>query len=184
MQLQRDIDDGGGGGGGGGGQLSCSERSVPRSTPRIQPRRVRGLPAPPVAGAVRARGSHRLRAAAAAAAPLLGGDRRDDEAAADDHQDDDARAADSPGLDGDHDYQDTDARQRHGEDRGEPVGLQKTSGTAHSLSCLKKIETFVHNATCNYYTEGVSTCGLDDPDIENTESGIKRIIQPFPITRI
>ena len=97
--------------------------------PVLQPR-VRGLPASPVACAVRARG--RLRRAAAP----LHGDRRDDEAA-DDHQDDDARAADNPERDDDDDYEDADARQRHGEDRGKPVGLQKTSGTVHPLSCLR-----------------------------------------------
>ena len=96
------------------------------STIALQPR-VRGFPASPVAGAVRAGGGRRR------AAPPLHVD--DGEAAAD-HQDDDARAADR--ADGRDDDEDADARQRHGEDCGEPVGFQKTSGTPHSLSCIGK----------------------------------------------
>ena len=85
--------------------------------------RLRGLPASSVAGAVRARGGRR-----GAATPFRdGGD--GGETAAADHPDDDAGAADH--ADGRHDDdQDADARQRHGEDRGEPAGLQKTSGTS------------------------------------------------------
>ena len=95
--------------------------------PSLQPR-VCGLAASAVTGAVRARGGSRR----SAASLHDGGD--DGEATAG-YPDDDARAADSSNHDND-DYEDTDVGQRHREDRGEPVGLQKTSGMAFSLSCV------------------------------------------------